>query len=90
MTTTEILKLLKRDLELLDAELTERLDRLYKDNNLPTGELDKCTNKNCVRRIELNHDKQQLFVSSLLSCSDILSDDFINLCKSLNVRYEDL
>lgn len=91
MTTKELLKLLKRDLELLDSELSERLDYLSAERNIPTDVLNKCKdNKNCMRHIELSHDKEQLFISGLLSCSDIIGDDFMNLCNSLNIKYEDI
>lgn len=91
MTTIENLKLIKRNLELLGNELSEHLDYLSKEKDIPTDVLNKCTaNANCMRHIIRSHDKQQLFISSLLSCSDILSDDFINLCKSLNVDYNNL
>lgn len=90
MTTKELLKLLKRNLELLDSELSERLDRLSKEADLPKKSLDKCDNRYCVQRIELNHDKEYLFVSSLLSCADVIGDDFMNLCKSLNIDYDNL
>ncbi|MDD6490270.1 MAG: hypothetical protein PUG48_10780 [Clostridia bacterium] len=91
MTTNEILKSLKRGYELLDNELSEHLDYLSKEKDIPTDVLNKCKdNKNCMRHITRSHDKEYLFIDTLLTCSDIISEDLIALCNSLNIKYEDI